>query len=382
MSYKKNYWTESFLSYGEVSLFIHACRSFFHFLVLATGVFYAFVQPLFLNFEVWTYIYVLSASVLVIDAFIFIFYRHFKNWQLLYFLDALFIGLILYKTGFVFLNLLYSVWLMSIVLAGFQFHFKGAFLQGLFVSCLWTWLNLLSPHFANMSTALFTVNSLILFSTAGLSGFIGHRYHFFQKLFQFIRSEMKEWAVEWNQLYSTEKSDHEDSHLPQSLGRNNVLNQFLKTKLNLWTQDVHVPFDVIDVNRLVKEVIHELCLKVDVSKNMFECSLKSSHKIVGQKENLKKAMFGVIHLFASSNNLKKLSLTAYDDPQWIVISIKGKNIDITNPLWLFNNSLSSLFFIHKILHDHKGRIYADKKEFSVVIKFPLDQKNRLSSKTA
>ena len=93
-------------------------------------------------------------------------------------------------------------------------------------------------------------------------------------------------------------------------------------------------------------------------------------------------MFGVIHLFTSSNNFKKLSLTAYDDPQWIVILIKGKNVDIKNPLWLFNNSLSSLFFIHKILNDHKGRIYADKKEFSIAIKFPLNQKNRFSSKTA
>ena len=382
MSFKQNYWTESFLSFGEFSLFIHGCRSFFHFLVLATGVFYAFVQPLFLNFEVWTYIYVLSASVLVIDSFVFIFYKHFKNWQLLYCLDALFVALILYKTGFVFLNLLYSVWLISIVLSGFQFHFKGALLQGLFISCLWTWLNLLSPHFERISPALFTMNSLILFAVAGLSGFIGHRYHFFQRLFQFVQSEMKEWMFEWNRLYSTETSDHESSHLPENLRHNNILNQFLKTKLNLWTQDIQAPFDVIDVNHLVKEIAHELCLKANISENIFEYSLKSSHKIVGQKENLKKAMFGVIHLFTSSNNFKKLSLTTYDDPKWIVILIKGRNVDIKNPLWLFNNSLSSLFFIHKILNDHKGRIYADKTEFSVTIKFPLDQKSRFSPKTA
>ena len=288
MSFKQNYWTESFLSFGEISLFIHGCRSFFHFLTLATGIFYAFVQPLFLNFEVWTYIYVLSASVLIVDAFVFIFHKHFKYWQFLYFLDALFVALILYKTGFVFLNLLYSVWLMSIVLSGFQFHFKGAVLQGLFVSCLWTWLNLLSPHFERISTALFTVNSLILFATAGLSGFIGWRYHFFQKLFQFIRSEIKEWMVEWNSLQSKETSDHEGSYLPENLRRNNILNHFLKTKLSLWTQDTKIPFDVIDVNRLVKEVVHELCLKANISENIFEYSLKSSHKIMGQKENLKK----------------------------------------------------------------------------------------------
>ena len=381
--FQQKYWPISLLSSKDLSLFIHGCRSFFHFLILATGIFYAFVQPLFLNVDVWTFIYVVSAFVLAIDAYVLFFYKQFKAWKALYFIDALFIALVLYKTGFVFFNFLYTIWLMSILLVGFQFRFLGAFAQAFWVSFLFAWLNILSPHFEQMSLTFFCVNSFVLFLMACISGFIGNRYGFFHKIFQWIYSGIHDFKEEWNRFYAldSKNSSEEAQETNQKLSQN-ALNQFLKSKLYSLVQSSSAEFDMIDVNHLVKEVMDELYSKSGLTSSDLESSLEASHSIMGQKENLKRVLYGVIQLFASSNNFKKLSLKTYDGPHCTAIQIKGKNMDIKNPLWLFNSlssSFSYLFFIHKILSDHKGKIYAEKKQFAVTIEFSLDKKNEMKN---
>lgn len=378
-SKQNNYWNLYFSSLGDVSFFIHACRSVFHFSVLMTGLIYTFIQPFFLNFEVWSFVYLISAAVLIADAFVFIFYKHFKHWMALHLMDALFISLILYKTGFVFFNFLYSIWILGILLAGFQFQFKGAFIQALWVSSLLTWLNFVSPHF-EMTNMIFTVNHLALFLVAGLGGLIGSRYHFFQKIFKFVRDELDLWIQEWNELYAYESDESEEETLLTD--RNNqFLNQFLQSKFENLIQNSDLQFKSLSVNDLLEEVMDDLHTQTSLSKELFKRSFKSSVKVFGQKENLKTAIVGVIRLFTSSNNFKKLSIKTYDERDWTVIQVKGHHLSVQNPLWLFN-SFSHLFFIHKILNDHKGKILADKKEFSVTIKLPIQKASNGSVQSA
>ena len=366
-SYKaKNYWNIYFSFLGESSFFIHACRSIFHLSVLMTGLVYTFTQQYFSNFEVWTFIYLISATALMIDAGVLIFYKQFKHWMALYLIDALFIGLILYKTGFVFFNFLYSIWLLGILMAGFQFRFVGAFTQALWVSSILTWLNFTSPHF-EMSYTLYIVNNFALFLMASLGGLMGVRYQLFENVFKFIRHQVDLFVEEWKESCAYESDSEEGS---ANVIDSRFLNQFMQSKFeNLIQRNTDIEFECLNINEILKEVINDLYAQTSLSQEIFKSSLKSSLKIFGQKENLKTAIFGVIRLFTSSNNFKKISLKTYDEKDWTVIHVKGHGMVVQNPLWLFN-SFSSLFFIHKILNDHKGKILADRREFSVTIKLP------------
>ena len=171
------------------ALWIHCLRSFFHVICLMTGLIYSFIQPEFLNSEVWVSIYILSGLILTLDSFAFI-VRKKELWPYVYFFDALFVFSLIYVTGYAFFAFLFLVWLLQTAFAGMQFHFKGALLQGLWISCLLTWVVLLSPHFAGGEMLSFSINSTILFITAGISGLVGYYFKTFNLLsrFKFWRS--------------------------------------------------------------------------------------------------------------------------------------------------------------------------------------------------
>ena len=181
-------YTDALLEGSNISFLVHIFRSLFHFLFFVIGLAYSFYQPLFLNFEVWTFVYCLSGMALAIDTYIFLLNKKFNQWMAVHFLDALFIALFIYKTGYLLLTPFYLVWLCTIVSAGLQFRLKGALLQGLWVSCLFSSVQLLSPHFEQMSILFFTLNTGMIFVTVALSAWMGCRYQLFKKLLQFLLS--------------------------------------------------------------------------------------------------------------------------------------------------------------------------------------------------
>ena len=170
----------SFQAARNVVLWLHLLRSFFHVFCLMTGLIYSFAQPRFLNVEVWTWIYSLAGLALALDALVFINYNKWKSWNLVYAADAFFIFLMIYKTGYVFFPFLFLFWLFQVMSAGLQFSFRGALFQGIWISFLFTWLILISPHFSEWSYSegsniwFFILNHLALFAAVALGGFAGH----------------------------------------------------------------------------------------------------------------------------------------------------------------------------------------------------------------
>lgn len=194
------------LIFFKSALSAHFFRCFFHFFCFITGLIYSFAQPLFLNFEVWTFVYSLSSIALTFDAVIFIFYKRFKLWEWAYALDALFVALLIFQTGYVFFAFLFLIWLFQIIFAGLQFHFKGALLQGAWISFLLTWLTLLSPHFNDFQSQSFFINNVILFVTAIVGGFIGYFFKDFNILSYFNFFKNLQYAENWP-FYQDSKED-------------------------------------------------------------------------------------------------------------------------------------------------------------------------------
>ena len=152
----------------------HCFRSVFHFFCFAAGLVYSFAQPFFLNVDVWVFIYSFSGLALVLDAVVFILNKNFKKWWFVYAFDALFTALLIYQTGHTFFAFLYLVWLGQILCAGLQFQFKGALLQGFWISCLMAWVVLLSPYFKSFNITSFFINNMSLIVAALLSGWVSY----------------------------------------------------------------------------------------------------------------------------------------------------------------------------------------------------------------
>ena len=308
---------------------IHGTRSFVHFCLILTGLVYSFAQPLFLNSEVWTYVYCVGGAALFIDAFIFVFYRAWRGWALLYVLDAFFIGLVLYKTGYTFFPYLYFYWLMSIVFAGWQFDFKGAVLQGLWISCLFTWLVFLSPHFKSMETSLFFLHHLCLLATAALSGFSWPRI--------FMYFEQK-------RLFSSFWGE--------------------KT-LNLENPSSEPVEGDID------EVFTELTKKW---KGLKFINRQTRCDIFGSPQDFKKILFYLLEFFISPHSgkfiLPMLMIEVSNDEKWLIVKMKGEYVK-NKASFEFFNSMQDLSEIHRILKKNGGCLSADSSH--VFLKWPLCQ---------
>ena len=160
--------------------FIHCVLAGVRSLLLLGFVFYQFTQPLFLNATTWVFAYLFLFSAFSVDFVYFYFHEKIKrkpvwHWAFLL-LDGLWITLCLSPVLPWLHSVLIFVYMLQIFSAGVMGHYKGAFLQGLWVSFLFSWILILTPAGGGSEHSLlfsFLLNNLGFMAVAGLSGFLG-----------------------------------------------------------------------------------------------------------------------------------------------------------------------------------------------------------------
>ncbi|MDE0119792.1 MAG: HAMP domain-containing sensor histidine kinase [Bdellovibrionales bacterium] len=161
--------------------FIHCLLVSVHSLLLLGFVFYQFYQPLFLNSDIWVFVYLFLFFSFSIDFIYFYFYEQIKGkpifqWSFL-FLDAVLMTICLNAVIPVVYPVLIFIYMLQIFSAGLLGQYKGAFVQGLLVSFLFSWVMILAPTAAVEDTSSllfsFVLNNMGFITVAGLSGFLG-----------------------------------------------------------------------------------------------------------------------------------------------------------------------------------------------------------------
>ena len=326
------------------TLWINIFRSVFHASVFVIGLTYAFLQPSFLNTEVWIFIYSLAGLALICDSYIFIFQKEFKSWPVIYFFDALFVALIMYRTGYVFFGFLSFVWLMHILFAGLQFQYKGSLLQGLWTSFLFTWVHFISPHFVSVDGVFFALNNFIFLLMAFSAGFMGAYFY--------------PWISSFRNLYWN--AQRSLTHPLRRFHWDVVLedaeeSEALQEKLN--------------INELVKEVVEYIHSKTKFQS--IQCQLSGVSVIFGYKSKLKQVIISLIQwFFHTYSDFQKLRITTYNDGTWSVIQLEKLGAaQMKEPLQFFS-WLKGFSMIQKVIEEHGGQIEVSNETNSLYIKLP------------
>ncbi|MDE0518283.1 MAG: hypothetical protein OXH36_01815, partial [Bdellovibrionales bacterium] len=160
--------------------FIHCLLVAVHSLLLLSFVFYQFYQPLFLNSDVWIFVYLFLFFSFSIDFIYFYFHEQIKSkphfqWAFL-FLDAVLMTVCLNAVTPIVYPVLIFVYMLQIFSGGLLGQYKGAFVQGLLVSFLFSWVMILEPTVVEAQSSLifsFVLNNMGFMTVAGLSGFLG-----------------------------------------------------------------------------------------------------------------------------------------------------------------------------------------------------------------
>ena len=285
-------------------------------------------------------VYATLGLALGLDAFAVVFYKKFKAWPVIYALDALFVSILVYKTGDFLFSLLFLAWMVHIIFAGVQFGFKGAVLQGLWTSLLFSWVFILSPHFVEKDISFFIVNSSFFLLTSVSSIFFGNHFHVFQNLLKKIASF---WASpslrinwdfsknNWNKDFSLEKLDCRD-----------VISSAVK---HVQSQD-----EFLDI----------------------QINLPSSLYMFGDKNSLEKAFSSLILWFFNTYGAdQKIYVSGALEKDCVLIFIKNERaFKKENPLSLLN-WLKGMSFIYKVIERHGGEIKVQQEENSVCVELPL-----------
>ena len=128
----------------------------------------------------WVYAYLYLFISLSIDFLYFYFHEKIKNRQFLcglfLFFDAIWMTLCLSAVMPVLYSVLIFVYLLQIASAGLIGGYKGAFVQGLWVSILFSWVLILAQPGVHASLVMpFILNNTAFILVAGLSGFFGQQ---------------------------------------------------------------------------------------------------------------------------------------------------------------------------------------------------------------
>ena len=162
--------------------FVHCFFAVIHSLLLLGFVLYPFSQPLFLNSETWVFVYMCLFLSFSVDFIYFCFYDRLKNkasfpWLFLFF-DSVLMTICLNSVLSVLSPVLIFIYMSHIFVGGLLGRYKGAFLQALFVSFLFSWVLVFNSHGVDINQSLvssFLLNNLGFIIVAGLSGFFGHQ---------------------------------------------------------------------------------------------------------------------------------------------------------------------------------------------------------------
>lgn len=325
---------------------INIFRSLFHISLFVTGLVYAFAQPSFLNAEVWVFIYSLVGIVMIFDAVIFIFHKQLKSvniWPVIYGLDALLISLIMYRTGYVFFGLLSFMWLVHILFAGLQFQYKGSFLQGLWTSCLFTWVHFVSPHFSSLDVRFFALNNVIFLLMAFSAGFMGSLFF--------------PWVFSFRKLYG---------NIQRSL--THPLRRF-RWDVSLDVEDSPALYEPLNVNELVQDAVEDIHLKTKFQS--VQCHLSEVSLIFGYRNCLKQVMISLIQwFFHIYSDFQKLKIKTYNDGMWTVIQLeKPGAVQVKEPLQ-FLSWIQGFKKIQQVLDKHGGKIEFSSRKNSLYVKLP------------
>ncbi len=330
-----------------IPFWTHTFRSLFHASLLIIGLIYAFVQPSFLNADVWVFIYSLAGAALVFDSTAFVFQKKFKAWPLMYALDALFCALIMHRTGYVFFGVLCFVWLVHILFAGLQFQYKGSLLQGLWTSCLFTWVHFVSPHFSSFDGAFFALHNFLFLSMAFSAGFMGSYFNQWVSSFRRLFWKIKlSFTHPLRHLHWSAFSDEEEE------------SSFHQEKLN--------------INELVQDAVEHIHSKTkfqSVQKHLSDVSV-----IFGDRSRLKKVIISLIQwFFHTYSDFQKLKIRTYKDGLWNVIQLEKLGVvQVKEPLQMLK-WLKDFRRIEKVIEKHRGRIETSSKMNSLYIKLPSGQ---------
>ena len=162
------------------SFLVLCTHSAIHGLLLMGFTLYQFVQPLFLNSDIWVYAYLCLFVSLSVDFMYFYFYEKIKNrrflcWSFLFF-DAIWMTVCLSAVMPILYSVLIFVYLLQIASAGLMGGYKGAFIQGIWVSILLSWVLILAQPGVHASLTMpFILNNTAFVLVAGLSGFFGQQ---------------------------------------------------------------------------------------------------------------------------------------------------------------------------------------------------------------
>ena len=175
-------------NYSSISLvdnklfFIHCFFAIIHSLLLLGFVVYPFSQPLFLNSETWVFVYLCLFLSFSMDFIYFCSYNRLRNkvsfpWLFLFF-DSMLMTICLNSVLSVLSPVLIFIYMSHIFVGGLLGRYKGAFLQALFVSFLFSWVLVFNSHEVDINQSLvssFLLNNIGFIIVAGLSGFFGHQ---------------------------------------------------------------------------------------------------------------------------------------------------------------------------------------------------------------
>ncbi len=167
-------------SVGNKFFLIHCLLASARSLLLLGFIGYQFIQPLFLNSDVYVLLYMILFLSFSLDFMYFYFHEKIKNrpvFHLLYlFLDAVLMTVCLSIATSALYSVLVFVYILQIFSAGVLGRYKWSFMQGLLSAFLFSWVLILSPSSLGAESSLafsFLLNNLGFLTVAGLSGFIG-----------------------------------------------------------------------------------------------------------------------------------------------------------------------------------------------------------------
>ena len=341
----------------NASSWSHIFRSFLHTSLFIVGLFYTVSIPYFLNADVWVYIYGLSGFFLFVDAVIVLQNKNFQAWPILYALDALFVALVIYKTGHVFFNIFMCAWLLHILFVGIQYDWKGVLLQGLWTSILWTWVQILSMHFHPFDWNFFAFHSFLILGTSTwwsiMSSYKSEIYSFLNPVFSKIKYYM---SILFQPLVS------EDWDIIKDKSLNNL------------------KLERIDMDLLMSEVVDCCHKKAQFSLIQYSSSVTSS--VLGYKNQIKQMIMYIVQWFVChySNPYQKINIQIFNKEDWLVIEFKKSgDLEVQKPIPLLH-WVQSTMFVQKSIENHNGELKIQGQ--SIQIYLPLlektDQQGKLS----
>ena len=163
-------------------LVIEGVRVAFLLVILIVSLGFQAAQPQFLNIEVLMPVFVLMAASFTLNsAYLIWFETALKYWvttAFLFLFESVFITYLIYYTG-VNQSIFLFLYLVNIILCGFVFQRRGAFLLSLWTSVLFSFLMIIGPEIKGQ-TLYFAVglNNLAFFAVAMLSGYLSEQLNF------------------------------------------------------------------------------------------------------------------------------------------------------------------------------------------------------------